>query len=123
MVDVKHLHALAGAPVGMRVHASGLLIGGGVEFFLADSIEDFDARIAIPLLDKELFERMFVRGIFPVGGGRFGFCCPCIVSAVLAPSVNGYKYSLKDIVSLVVTYNDKELLVVPDTPGAESCAH
>lgn len=113
MASVTDLYALSPAAIGAQVQVSGVLLGGGISFFLADSIEGFDKGIAFPLYDDELFERMFVRGVFSVGGGRFGFSLPCVVEAELGSSARGYKYSLKNIVSLAVTYSGKDVSIVP----------
>lgn len=113
MVHVSDLCALPPTALGEQLQVSGILLGGGISFFLASSVEDFDRSIAVTLVDDELFERLFVHGVFAVGGGRFGFSLPCVIEAELGPSARGYKYSLKNIVSLTVTYSGKDVSIVP----------
>lgn len=113
MPHVSDLYALSPTAIGTQVQVSGVLLGGGFHLFVADSIENYDMGIAVPVFDDELDERLIVSGVFPIGGGRFGYRYPCVIEAELGPSARGYKYSLKNIVLLVVTYDGKEVVIVP----------
>lgn len=114
MLQVSDLCALSPAAFGTKVHVGGVLLGGRFDnLVIADSIESFDEGAAVPLLDDSLIERLVACGVFPVGGGRFGFRNPCVIEGELAPSARGYKYSLKNIVSLNVNYDGKDRLILP----------
>jgi hypothetical protein len=113
MLRVADLHALSPTALGAQFQVGGILLGGGLQLYVADSIEGFDMGISAPIIDNELDERLIVSGVFPIAGGRFGYRYPCVLKVELAPSAKGYKCSLKNIVSLAVTYSGKEVLIVP----------
>src|SRR5437868_1087198 len=53
MLHVSDLYALSPTAIGTKVQVSGVLLGGGFDLFVADSIEGFDMGIAVPIFDDE----------------------------------------------------------------------
>lgn len=112
MLHVLEIYGFEPSAVGTLVHVGGMLLGGR-NLFVADSIEDFDRGIAIPLLDGDLVERLFIAGVFGIGGGRFGYRYNCEIEGILAPGSNGHKFSLTNIGLFTVNYCGKDVPVHP----------
>jgi len=88
---------------GHTVVVEGLLLGGSEHQFIADSIDEYDRQVALPILDAPLFERLFERGVSPIGGGRFCFRYNAIIQGELANTTDiNLKYGVKNVTSLVV---------------------
>ncbi len=110
MYNISELYSLDLSAVGSLVQAHGLLLGGK-NLVLADSIEDYDRGVAVPLLDDDLLERLYMGGIFSIGGGRFGYRYNSSINATLVTGTRGYKIALARISSLTVNYNGKDMLI------------
>jgi hypothetical protein len=78
---------------------------------MADTIEDYDRGVAVPLLDDALLERLVMSGVYGIGGGRFAYRYNSVIEAVLAPGARGYKCALTNIISLIVNYSGKDVLI------------
>ncbi|MBX9679884.1 MAG: hypothetical protein K2X38_14070 [Gemmataceae bacterium] len=114
MMSVSKIYSSPPFAMGSRLEVRGILLGGGGGILIADSVEDFDVGFALPIQDDDIDERMILRGIFPLAGGRFGYQYPCVIRGVIAEGDNGYKYSLKSIAFLAVTASGHETLIVED---------
>ena len=101
-----------GPAVGTAVRLEAMLIGNRWDnLVIADSIESLESGIAFPILDENLIERLVASGIFPIGGGRFGYRYGCVLDAELAAGTRGYRYSVKNITFLQVDYRNKKQVI------------
>jgi hypothetical protein len=99
--------------IGAQVQVTGILLGGRFDnLAIVDSVESFESGTALPIIDDDLIERIVEQGIFPIGGGRFGYCYQCMIRAELGSSARGFAFSLKKVKFLQVTYNGSGRVVV-----------
>jgi hypothetical protein len=118
MLHVSDLYSQDSLAVGTLVQIGGMLLGASFDnLVIADTIEDFDLGVAVPLLDDALLEQLVMSGVYGIGGGRFAYRYNAVIEARLAPGARGYKCALTNIVSLIVSYRGKDVLILPAAPS------
>jgi hypothetical protein len=111
MRNISNLNQIDPSATGCIVRVEGVLLGGR-EFYITDSIENYDQGISLPIIDEDLFEKLHAHNIHGVAGGRFGFSHHAVIEAVLVPDARSFKFALTDIVSLVVKYHGRDVSII-----------
>jgi len=118
MIRVSDVYNLDASVVGTLVQVGGVLLSSSSDtFVLADSIEEYDHGVAVPLLDDDLLERLVTSGVYGIGGGRFSYRYRTAITAVFAGGARGYAVALTNIASLTVNYLGNDVSVIPTMEG------
>jgi hypothetical protein len=112
-LQVSDVYDLPPDAIGKTVRVTAMLLGARFDRLdIADSFDAFDMGIVIPVIDDDVVERTLLRGVTPIGGGRFGFRYKCTIEAELAAGFETFKYSLRKPTFLVVSYRGREVMIL-----------